>query len=683
MIAARLVRVLTAVAADPRVRLDRVEVLDLAERRQILAAWNDTGRDVPSLTLPELFEAQVARAAEAAAVAYGDAWVSYGELNARANKLARVLVARGVGPESVVAVVMERSAGLLTALLAVLKAGAAYLPVDPGYPPERISYMLRDARPAAVVATVAGAQDLPALVAVPVVALDEPSLTAELAGAGDTDLADADRNTALHLTHPAYVIYTSGSTGQPKGVMVSHYGFASFAAGHRHYLGAGAGDRVAQFASASFDTFGWEWCMALLAGAALVIVPPEQRLGNELTRFLAERQIGYVTLPPTVLATLDQAAVSAAMVVVTAGEACPHEVMTRWSAGRAMFNSYGPTETTVDATLWRCDASASQVAIGSPVVNTRVFVLDACLNPVPAGVAGELYVAGAGLARGYLGRPGLTADRFVACPFGGRGERMYRTGDLARWTAAGLLQFAGRADDQVKIRGYRIEPGEVEAVLAACPGVSQALVVAREDVPGDKRLIGYLVPAGGADRDGDHAAGDGDHAAGDGDHAAGDGDHAVGDGDHAVGDGGLAAAVRTYAAQRLPDYMRPSALVIIAELPLTANGKVDRNSLPAPGHAAASPSREPATAEEEVMCAAFAHVLGLDQVGVDDSFFDLGGHSLLAVRLVSRIRTVLGAELAVRAVFEAPTVATLVSRLDGQKKTRPALRPRQRQEKVS
>jgi acyl-coenzyme A synthetase/AMP-(fatty) acid ligase len=403
---------------------------------------------------------------------------------------------------------------------------------------------------------------------------------------------------------------------------------------------------VAQFASASFDTFGWEWCMALLQGAALVVVPPGQRFGEGLTGLLAAQGVSVVTLPPAVLATLEPSSVGADVTVVTAGEACAPEVMARWAAGHRMFNSYGPTETTVDATLWRCDAGAGQVAIGRPVVNTRVFVLDQWLCPVPAGVAGELYVAGAGLARGYAGRAGLTAGQFTACPFGTGGERMYRTGDVARWTAAGVLVFAGRADEQVKIRGFRVEPGEIEDVLAAHPRVAQAAVIARQDTPGDKRLVAYVVPADG----------------------------------HGQA-GALPAALREFAASRLPEYMVPAAVVVLEDLPLTTNGKLDRAALPAPDFAAgAGTGRAPANAREELLCQAFADVLGLQEVGPEDDFFALGGHSLLAVRLASRIRAVLGAEVAVRALFEAPTPAGLAVRVGNQKSNRPALRPMRRSE---
>ncbi len=433
-------QVLAAVAADPELLIHQVPVLSQAEQAELLTTWNDTASPIRAATLPELFADQVASQPDAIAVSAGDATLTYAGLGRAASKLARLLAQHGAGPESVVAVVMERSAGLMTALLAVAKAGAAYLPVDPGYPAERISFMLADARPAVIVATSEIADDLPVRIGTPVLATDDPATMAALAVQPDADLTDADRIAPLRPAHPAYVIYTSGSTGQPKGVTVTHAGLPSLGAGHRRF-GAGPGRKVAQFASASFDTFGWDWSMALLTGAALVIVPTERRLGEDLPVFLRERDVTHATLPPAVLATLREDSIDQHAVLLVAGEACPPEVLSRWSAGRTMFNSYGPTETTIDATFWKVSPGFTTVPIGEPVLNTAVYVLDEYLTPVPPGVPGELYVAGLGLARGYAGRSGLTAERFVACPFGPAGARMYRTGDLATWTSDGLLEF--------------------------------------------------------------------------------------------------------------------------------------------------------------------------------------------------------------------------------------------------
>ncbi|MFI9162702.1 amino acid adenylation domain-containing protein [Kitasatospora aureofaciens] len=621
----------------PEPMLSAVDVLDAAGRRRMLEEWNDTDAPVPGATVPELFEAQVARDPGAVAVVREDVALSYGELDARANRLARFLVGRGVGPESLVGICMDRGADLMVALLAVLKAGAAYLPIDPGYPAERIGYMLEDARPGLVLATTEAGRSLPGEVGTPVAVVDAPEFAAELAALASGLVKDGERVAPLLPRHPAYVIYTSGSTGRPKGVLVSHAGVASLVAGHARYLRVGPGCRVGQFASASFDTFGWEWFMALLLGASLVVVPQERRLGGELTDYLAEQHVTHVTLPPAVLATLDEESIDPGTVLIVAGEATTPEVMARWARGREMFNSYGPTETTIDATLWRCDLEAGEVAIGAPVLNTRVYVLDDRLAPVPPGAVGELYVAGVGLARGYLGRFGLTAERFVANPFGSPGERMYRTGDQARWTADGRLVFAGRADEQVKIRGFRIEPGEVRAVLVEHPEVDHAAVIARQDARGETRLVAYVVPV---DREGPAVVGE-------------------------SGAGGLAEALRDHAGNRLPDYMVPATVVLLDRLPLTLNGKLDRRALPDPvltTGPAATAGPGAVTALQSVMCEAFAEVLGLESVGVDDDFFRLGGHSLLAVALVGRLQA-RGVSVSVRNLVAAPTVSGLMERM--------------------
>jgi amino acid adenylation domain-containing protein len=638
-------QLVTALETDPDAPVRAVQVLDGAERRQILAGWNDTARAVPEATLPVLFEARVGQCPDAVAVVYEDTSLSYSELNSRANQLARLLVSRGVGPESLVAVVMERSADLVIALLAVLKAGAAYLPVDMGYPAERVGYMLTDASPAVVV-TSAGVLDAArtALNGLALVVLDDPAVTRELSTLPGTDLADADRMAPLRPQHPAYVIYTSGSTGRPKGVIVPHRNVANLLQWALTTFGYDGLSQVLASTSFSFDVSVFEMFAPLAAGGCVEIVSDLLVLARRPYRGT------LVSGVPSVLASLISGGSAppvldeASGTVVLAGEALSGQHMTllrSWVPGRRIANIYGPTEATVYATAWFSSAADEPAPpIGQPLDNTRVFVLDRWLCPVPVGVAGELYVAGAGLARGYLNRPGLTGERFVACPFGAVGERMYRTGDLVRWTPAGALEFAGRADSQVKIRGFRVEPGEVEAALAAHPLVGQAVVAAREDIPGDVRLVAYVVRAAGCGDDG----------------SAGNG---------SAGGAGLAGVVRAFAAERLPGYMVPAAVVVLAGgLPLTVNGKVDRAALPAPDYAAGVSGRGPATVREEMLCGVFAEVLGLDRVGAGDSFFDLGGHSLLATRLVNRVREVLGAELPVRAVFETPTAAALAARLD-------------------
>ncbi|WP_414945499.1 amino acid adenylation domain-containing protein, partial [Amycolatopsis sp. cmx-11-32] len=595
-----LIRVLTAVSADVEVRVSAVEMLDPAEYHRIVEEWNDTARPVPDRLVPTLFSEQAARAPEATAVVGDGIELTYGEVEARANRLARRLIAQGIGPESVVALVLGRSPELVIAVLAVLKAGGAYLPIDPDQPAERIRFMIEDAASALV--------------------LDAPGFVDEATAYASTPVSDIDRIAPLSPTHPAYVVYTSGSTGRPKGVVVTHEACVSLSVSHERY-GVGAGSRVAQFASVGFDMFCEEWLLALLSGAALVIVPSDRRLGGELARFLVEEGVTHATLPPAVVATMPGDVLDPGFVLDVGGEACPPELVERWAGGRTMFNTYGPSEATVDATVWRCRPGlepGTAVPIGRPIANTRVYVLDSALRPVPTGVVGELYLSGTSLVRGYLGLPWMTAERFVACPFES-GERMYRTGDRVRWDADGQLVFAGRADDQVKIRGFRIEPGEVEAVLAAYPGVSQVAVLAREDSPGDPRLVGYVVS------------------------------------DEGVDVGGL----KTFVSERLPSYLVPSAVVELEALPLTVNGKLDRRALPAPAYATGS-GRVPTTTEEELLCQAFAEVLGLPSVGVDDDFFALGGHSLLAVSLVEWLRQ-RGVSVSVRALFVTPTPAGLAT----------------------
>ncbi|MCX4231483.1 non-ribosomal peptide synthetase [Streptomyces ortus] len=635
--------VVTALETAPHHRMSAVDVLNPAERKRILVEWNDTAREVAAATLPELFQAQATRTPDATALVFEDVELSYAELNSRANRLARLLVDRGVGPESLVAVMMPRSADLVVAFLAVTKAGGAYLPVDPDYPADRVTYMLTDAQPLLALTTT-GLTPRLTDEEVPHLAVDDPRATAALKRLDTSDLTDTERRIPLLPAHPAYVIYTSGSTGRPKGVAVTHQGLPSLTSLQAAEFAVTAGSRVLQFASASFDAAVWETVMALCNGACLVAAPSHDLLpGQALVRLVAERSVTHATLPPAVLALMEPDSLPSLTTLITAGEALSQNLAALWGGGRRLVNAYGPTESTVCATTTGPLSTDDDVtpSIGTPILNTQVYVLDSALRPVPVSVAGELYLAGAGLARGYLGRPGLTAERFVANPFSGSGERMYRTGDLARWNADGELEYLGRTDDQVKVRGFRIELGEVEAGLLAHPSVGQAAVVVREDRPGDKRLVGYLTSASGP--------------------------------------GGVDSAVlRTHLQSVLPEYMVPSALVVLDALPLTVNGKVDRRALPAPDHQAGDRGRGPATVQEEILCSVFAEVLGLPTVGVDDNFFELGGHSLLAVQLTNRIRTALGVEVTMRALFEAPTVAGLARCLTDSGAARPALVARAR-----
>ncbi|EWM10643.1 non-ribosomal peptide synthetase [Kutzneria sp. 744] len=584
----RLITVLRAVAAEPSAPIGAIQVLTPDEHRRALVDWNATTEAVPQLTVPELFALRVAENPRARALVFEGTELSYGELDRRSNQLARLLVSRNVGPESFVAVALPRSIDMVVTLLAVHKAGGAYLPVDPTYPADRIAYMLEDCAPVLTIDTPLDAS-----------AFDDSPLHS----------GDGQRPT---LKNSAYVIYTSGSTGRPKGVVVTHAGVASLLTQQMRAFEVGAGSRVLQFAALSFDAAAWELCMGLLSGACVVLAPQERVMpGAPLAELVAETGVTHVTLPPTALAELPE--MPSVTTLVVAGEACPPALVDQWSRGRRMINAYGPTETTVCATMSAPVHGEVVAPIGQPIVNAQVYILDAYLRPVAPGVVGELYVAGAGLARGYLHRSALSAERFVANPFEVPGSRMYRTGDLARWTNDGQLDYLGRADHQIKLRGFRIELGEIENVLEHQDGVEQATVVVR-----DERIVAYVV-------------GTADPAA---------------------------------AREVLPEYMAPAAYVQLDALPLLPNGKIDRKALPAPDFTAGSTGRAPRSQREEVLCGLFAAVLDVERVTIDDSFFDLGGHSLLATRLIGRIRSALGVEPKVRDLFEAPTVAELAARLD-------------------
>ncbi|WP_203933636.1 non-ribosomal peptide synthetase [Virgisporangium ochraceum] len=596
------------VTAHPLLTADRHHTL--------VEAHNATAYAAPDVTMGALFEAQAARTPSHTAVDAGTESLTYAELNARANHLAHLLRERGVGPDRVVALALPRSVDNVVAILAVLKAGGAYLPVDPAYPADRIRFMLTDSGPAVLVTTATTGADLPDS-DVPRLLLDDPQTVAAL----DTRPVD-NPDGPLSTDNLAYVIYTSGSTGTPKGVGVTHAGVPSFAGAQIERLAVTGSSRVLLFSSPSFDASVLELCLALPAGAALVVPPAGPLAGEDLATVLAERRVTHALIPPAALASVPETDLPEFGTLVVGGDACSAELVRQWAPGRRMVNAYGPTESTVAVTYSDPLGDHGVPPIGRPVRNSRVYVLDPHLSPVPVGIPGELYIAGAGLARGYLGRPGLSAQRFVADPWGPPGSRMYRTGDLVRWDADGNLHYLGRIDGQVKLRGFRIELGEIESVLGAHPGVAHAVALLREDGVRGRYLAAYVVPVEGHPLD--------------------------------------VADVRRHAAATLPEHAVPAAVVPLAALPVNANGKLDRAALPAPDFTARAAGRSPRTPREELLCRLFGEVLGVDGVGIDDSFFELGGDSIVSIQLSSRARRA-GLVISPRDVFQQRTVAALAA----------------------
>ena len=603
----RLERVLVAVTAEPTRRLSSVNLLDAGEHARLDEVGNRAVLTAPAPTqvsIPALFAVQVARAPEAVAISVGGRSVTYRQLDEASNRLAHMLAGYGVGPGQRVALLFSRSAEAIASMLAVLKTGAAYVPIDPAHPDARIGFVLEDAAPMVAISTADLHPRLDGHELV-VIDIDDPAIQtypcAALPAPAPDDLA--------------YLIYTSGTTGVPKGVAIAHHNVTQLIASLDPDL-VGPGQVWSQWHSYSFDISGWEIYSALLHGGRLVVVPEEVAAApDDFHALLIAEQVSVLCQTPSAVAALSPEGLESVALLV-GGEACPVELVDRWAPGRVMINEYGPTEATMWVTLSApLKAGSGVVPIGSPVAGAALFVLDGWLRPVPAGVVGELYVAGAAVGCGYWRRAPLTASRFVACPFAGAGSRMYRTGDLVRWGTDGQLQYLGRADEQVKIRGHRIEPAEVQVVLARCDGVEQAAVIVREDRPGDKRLVGYLT--GTADP----------------------------------------AEIRATLAEQLPTYLVPTAVVAIDALPLTPNGKLDKRALPAPEYRDDDNYRAPTSPTEEILAGIFARALGLERIGIDDSFFQLGGDSLLAMRVVAAVNTALDSRLAVRTLFEAPTVA--------------------------
>ncbi|MCI0399448.1 MAG: amino acid adenylation domain-containing protein, partial [Chloroflexi bacterium] len=625
---------LAGAAANPDQPIARLPLLSQAECHLLLHSWNNHPAPYPAAGgIHQLVERQAARQPEAVAVATLESSLTYAALEQRANQLAHYLQAQGVGPERRVGLALERSPELVVAVLGVLKAGGAYVPLDPTYPPARLAFMAQDAGLTLLLADGRSPHDWQRLApGVRVILLEE----AAGAIAHQSPSPPASNLAADNL---AYVIYTSGSTGQPKGVLVSHRGLLNVAAAEERRLGLRPADRILQFSSLNFDASMFEMLMAWQVGAALCLGEREQLLpGPNLAGYLAQMGVTVVALTPSTLAALPERALPALRLVIAGGEACPAELVHRWGRGRRFYNVYGPTEATIWATAAECRPEESVPPVGSPIDNVELYILDDHLQPLPVGVVGELCLGGVGLARGYLNQPGLTAERFVPHPFSRQpGQRLYRTGDRARYRADGQVEFLGRLDGQVKLRGYRIELGEIEAALAAHEAVAGCAVVPRQDRPGEKRLVAYLVLAEGA----------------------------------------AAPPLESWPAylrQRLPAYMVPAAFVLLDRLPTSPNGKLDYRALPPP-ELYPEPTHQatpPGTQLEQVVAAIWSRVLGVEKVGIHDNFFDLGGHSLLLAQVHSQVQEAVGVPLPLLDLFQYPTVDSLARRLAEGQESQPA-----------
>jgi amino acid adenylation domain-containing protein/thioester reductase-like protein len=631
---------LQGLVANPDQKLKHIPLLSAAEQHQILSEWNNTLSDYPKqLCLHELFEQQVQKTPDAVAVVFSDKRLTYSELNTLANQLAHYLLELGVGPEVLVGVCVERSLEMVVALLGILKAGGAYVPIDPEYPQERLAYMLEDSQVK--------------------VLLTESKLVARLGEQQahlvclDTDWqaisnsSQENPRSGVLPNHLAYVIYTSGSTGKPKGAMNTHQGVCNRLLWMQQAYVLTPLDSVLQKTPFSFDVSVWEFFWPLLSGARLVVAQPGgHRDSAYLVKLIAQHQITTLHFVPSMLQVfLEEQGLSSCSClrqVFCSGEALPKELQEKFFArlGCSLHNLYGPTEAAIDVTYWQCqpDSDLLTVPIGRPIANTQIYILDPHGKPVPVGVTGELHIGGVGVARGYLNRPQLTAEKFIPNPFASdkASERLYKTGDLVRYLPDGNIEYLGRIDHQVKVRGFRIELGEIEAVLSQHPNVRQTVVIATQEMVGATRLVAYLVanqqPA------------------------------------PTIGE------LRSFLKQKLPEYMVPSAFVVLDSLPLTPNGKLDRKALPDPE--LAQPELEktfvaPRTPTEEVLAQIWTQVLRLERVGVTDNFFDLGGHSLTATQLLFRVRNTFKVELPLHALLETPTVAGMAEAIDNVRDCKP------------
>jgi amino acid adenylation domain-containing protein len=593
---------LKGITKNPNLSISTLPILTEAEQQKLLVNWNDTKTDYPQeLCIYQLFEVQVEKTPDAIAVVCGAEQLTYQELNTRANQLAHYLTELGVKTGVLVGLCVERSLEMIIGVLGILKAGGAYVPLDPNYPLDRLNFMISDSQ-------------VPILLTqkhlVPTLSKQQAMVCLDADWSGIEQHSNENLQCTTKSTDLAYIIYTSGSTGTPKGVMLPHQGLCNLVHVQAKLFDVQPTSKVLQFASFSFDASIWEIVMALGAGATLYIDSKDALLGEALFNYLQAQEITHVTLPPAALAVLPLKPLPKLNTMIVAGETCPPELIRQWSVGRSFFNGYGPTEGTVCATVSApLDGNIHPVPIGKPISNVQVYILDSCLQLLPIGVPGELHIGGVGIARGYFNRPELTTEKFIPHPYSNDSNaRLYKTGDLARYLPDGNIEYLGRIDNQVKIRGFRVELGEIEAAISQHPQVSQVTVIDREDKPGNKQLVAYMVPQSGAEIS--------------------------------------SPEIRKFLKGKLPDYMLPAVVVCLDELPLTPNGKIDRKALPIPdftqiqNEAYVAPRNE----TEEQLSRIWMEVLAVDRVGVHDNFFELGGHSLLATQLMSRVRQVFDVE---------------------------------------
>jgi amino acid adenylation domain-containing protein len=618
---------LRQLVGDLQQRLSHVSCLSDRERHHVLVEWNGPNQQHQTdCCLHQLFQEQVQRTPDHVALIFNESTLTYRQLDERSNQLARHLQALGVGPEVLVGICTERCPEMVIAMLGVLGAGGAYVPLDPYYPPARLASMLEDTQAAVLLTKESLVERLPDRAA-RVFCLDRDwqRIAREDKSPTTSDVASDNL---------AYVMYTSGSTGRPKGVAVEHHSVCHICRVIADRFGVDANGRVLQFSSSSFDASVVEIFPALITGAAVVLARAEQLLpGPGLIRLLEKHRVTVAILPPSALSVMPSACLPELHTLVAAGERCTAEIVQRWAVGRRFINGYGPTEGTVCASLYECQPSEVRPPIGRPLTNVQAFVLGPDMQPVPVGVPGELYIGGAGLARGYLNRPELTAERFVVNPFSRHPRsRLYRTGDRCRWLPDGNLDFLGRVDHQVKVHGFRIELGEIESVLSEHPDVRQAVVAAKNDAAGDARLVGYVVPRGGAKP--------------------------------------TVGQLRAFLEEKLPRFMLPNALATLDRLPLSPNGKVDRGALPAPESARPNSQKlyvPPRTREERILADIWAQVLGLERVGIHDDFFELGGGSIKSLRIVGKAAEAglapTSASLTPELLFQYTTIAELAAAL--------------------